>query len=105
MSACSYALQISGPQHDYEPALLQFHASLGASPPAGVRGAATYRASGLPWLNKQPCYEDWCFLTSSTVLEELNRAAVIGLPASTRHGLCDAASSKYPRRDTVLIKR
>ena len=62
--------------HDYETALVNFHADLGRSPPAGVKSSATYRVSGLPWLNRQPCYEDWCFITSSAVLEPLNQAAV-----------------------------
>ncbi len=61
---------------DYESALVDFHADLGAAPPAGLEGSATYRVSELPWRDGRRGYEDWCFVTSSAVLDTLNQAAV-----------------------------
>lgn len=61
---------------EYETALLDFHMDLAAAPPAGLEGSATYRISEMPWLNGLPGYEDWCFITSSAVLDALNKAAV-----------------------------
>jgi hypothetical protein len=61
---------------DYESALVGFHADLGASPPPGLEGSATYRTSELPWLDGRAGYEDWCFVASSAALDTLNQAAV-----------------------------
>jgi hypothetical protein len=61
---------------DYETALLSFHRHLGAAPPSGLESSATYRISEVPWLNGRTGYEDWCFVTSSAVLDTLNKAAV-----------------------------
>ena len=61
---------------EYETALLDFHTNLVAVPPAGLEASATYQISEVPWLNGLPGYEDWCFMTSSSVLDTLNKAAV-----------------------------
>ena len=61
---------------EYETALLGFHTDLAAAPPAGLEASATYRISEVPWLNGRSGYEDWCFITSSAVLDGLNKAAV-----------------------------
>jgi hypothetical protein len=61
---------------EYETALLDFHTDLAAAPPAGLEASATYQISEVPWLNGLPGYEDWCFMTSSAVLDTLNKAAV-----------------------------
>jgi hypothetical protein len=61
---------------EYETALLGFHTDLAAAPPAGLEASATYRISEVPWLNGRPGYEDWCFITSSAILDALNKAAV-----------------------------
>ena len=61
---------------EYETALLDFHTDLAAAPPGGLEASATYRISEVPWLNGLPGYEDWCFITSSGVLDALNEAAV-----------------------------
>jgi hypothetical protein len=61
---------------EYETPLLEFHADLARNPPAGLVTSATYRVSGLPWLNGRTGYEDWCLLTSPAALDGLNQAAV-----------------------------
>ena len=59
---------------EYETPLLEFHANLARNPPPGLVISATYRVSGLPWLNGRTGYEDWCLLTSTAVLDGLNQA-------------------------------
>ena len=80
---------------EYEAALLRFHSHMGAAPPPGLQGSATYRISGVPWLNGgHGGYEDWCLVTSSAVLEVLNKAAIkperwdvhAALASKTDHG-------------------
>lgn len=61
---------------EYETALLGFHTDLAVDPPAGLEASATYQISEVPWLDGLPGYEDWCFITSSAVLDALNEAAV-----------------------------
>jgi len=61
---------------DYEAALLTFHRHLAAAPPPGLICSATYRIPAVPWLDSRSGYEDWCFVTSSAVLDTLNKAAV-----------------------------
>ena len=62
--------------HDYENALLAFHADLARSPPPEFKGSASYRVSDVPWLGGRDGYEDWCFVASAGALELLNRDAV-----------------------------
>jgi hypothetical protein len=61
---------------EHEMALLDFRTDLAAAPPEGLKASATYQISEVPWLNGLPGYEDWCFMTSSAVLDALNKAAV-----------------------------
>ena len=61
---------------EYEAALLHFQIDLAAAPPEGLDGSASYQISEVPWLNGRSGYEDWCFITSSAVLDTLNVAAV-----------------------------
>jgi hypothetical protein len=62
---------------EYEAALVRFHSHMGAAPPPGFQGSATYRISGVPWLDEgRGGYEDWCLVTSSAALDGLNKAAV-----------------------------
>lgn len=61
---------------DHEAALLGFHGHLASAPPQGLEGSAAYRISEVPWLNDRPGYEDWCFVTTSAVLDNLNKAAI-----------------------------
>ena len=60
----------------YETALLEFLSDLSGSPPAGFGSCTTFQISEVPWLNKQPRYEDWYFVRSSADLDALNEAAV-----------------------------
>jgi len=58
---------------EYETALLDFHIDLAAAPPVGLDKSAAYQISEVPWLNGRSGYEDWCFMTSSAVLDTLER--------------------------------
>jgi hypothetical protein len=60
----------------YERADEHFHRSLHRAPPAGFRGSAVYRVSGLPWLDGDVVYEDWYLLEDFAALGVLNEAAV-----------------------------
>ena len=59
----------------YEEALRTFHASLRAALPV-LRGSASYRVRGLPWLDGADGYEDWYLLPGFAELAELNDTAV-----------------------------
>jgi hypothetical protein len=61
---------------DYEAALVNFQADLASAPPQGFTSCATYRISGVPWLDGRQGYEDWYFVRSSADLDPLNEAAV-----------------------------
>jgi hypothetical protein len=60
----------------YERAIEGFHRSLAHSPPAGFRGSAVYRVGDLPWLAREPAYEDWYLVEDFAALGVLNEAAV-----------------------------
>jgi hypothetical protein len=79
-------------RESYERAAERFHRSLHHAPPAGFRGSAVYRVSGLPWLEPagpaedppaegstqaaEDCYEDWYLLDDFAAVGVLNEAAV-----------------------------
>ena len=68
----------------YEKALIDFHRSLAAHPPAGFRGSRTARVGARPWLAAPHAYEDWYFVEDFTALGALNDAAISG-PRTTAH--------------------
>ena len=57
----------------YEDALVEFHRSLAASPPAGFHRSASFRVEGLPWVGD---YEDWYLVEDWAALGTINQAAV-----------------------------
>ena len=59
----------------YEDALRTFHATLRGALPA-LRGSASYRVLGLPWLDGAEGYEDWYLLSGFADLSALNETAV-----------------------------
>ena len=67
----------SGSSHEaYERALVRFHRSLQAHPPAGFQGSSCLRVSGLSWLDGGEGYEDWYLVEDYTALGVLREAAV-----------------------------
>jgi hypothetical protein len=66
------------PQGEYEAGLAAFARALMGSGCAGVRAAASFRISPVPWLDGRAGYEDWVIVEDSGVLERLNVAAVSG---------------------------
>jgi hypothetical protein len=77
------------PQADYEAGLTAFARALMQSGCAGLRSAASFRISGVPWLDGRAGYEDWVMVEDSGVLERLNVAAVSGAVAAPHGSVAD----------------
>lgn len=56
----------------------------------GLRGAASFRTSPVPWLDNRAGYEDWALVDAPGVLEKLNIAAVSGTMAALHGRVADA---------------
>lgn len=63
----------------YAEALVAFHRSLDAAPPAGLRGSRVFLVEGAPWVPAERAFEDWYFLDDFAALGALNEAAVSGV--------------------------
>jgi hypothetical protein len=66
---------------DYEQGLAAFAKKLLTSGCAGLRNAASFRTSAVPWLADQAGYEDWVLVDGPGSLEAVNTAAVSGAMA------------------------
>ena len=60
----------------YEAAIVRFHRSLAAHPPAGFVRSVSLRAEGLEWLGGGDGYEDWYVVEDFAAIGVLNEAAV-----------------------------
>jgi len=56
----------------------------------GLRGAASFRTSAVPWLDGRAGYEDWALVDGPGVFEHLNVAAVTGTLAALHGRVADA---------------
>jgi hypothetical protein len=80
--------EVSAP--GYEKDLAAFAQGLLACGCEGLRGAASFRISAVPWLGEQAGYEDWALVDGPGVLERLNVAAVSGAMAELHGRVADA---------------
>ncbi len=72
----------------YAEAVVAFHESLAASPPAGFRGSRVHEVAAAPWVPVARAWEDWYLVDDFAALGALNEAAVSG----ARRGPHDAAA-------------
>lgn len=63
---------------EYESAHRAFHGVLRAAGIPGLLDVKVYRLDGIPWLGRQPGYEDWHLLEDSSCLDRLDHAAISG---------------------------
>lgn len=65
-------------QETYERNLLAFYSALKRADCPGVKHAATFRVSSIPWSDDEAGYEDWAVIAGAWALEGLNAKAVEG---------------------------
>lgn len=75
---------------EYEEGLAVFAQALPRCGCPGLKAAASFHISPVPWLNNQPGFEDWALVEGPGVLEALNVAAVSGDMASLHARVAEA---------------
>lgn len=78
------------PAADYEYNLAAFGKALVGCGCAGLKSAASFRISAVPWLDGQAGYEDWAIVEAPGVLEAVNTAAVSSAMAPLHGRVADA---------------